>query len=179
MVALFGYLQERNVDTLLEKISAYHLISYALTGLVLIVSYLLFHDSLVTGTIFEENIAAQFGIVYLFGLILSRIGSLIFEPSLKLIGVIQYASYPDYIKAGQSDPKVTGLAEQSAFYRTLMAGYFFLFIYSLCDGRVASLANYPAWLETAFYVIAMVIFLLAYRKQTDFVTKRVTAACKA
>ena len=165
------------MNSLLEKISAYHLMSYALTGLILVVSYLLFHETLLAGTIFENSIIAQFGIIYLSGLFLSRIGSLFIEPALKKINFIKYATYENYINADKKDPKVAGLAEQSAFYRTLMAGYFFLLIYSMCDGRNTSFTSYPGWVETALYGIVTVVFLLAYRKQSKFVTERVDAAC--
>lgn len=158
------------MEQLAAKISGYHLVSYALTGAVLILSYGALHDFTVS-----DSIPIQLGIAYAIGLAVSRIGSLIFELFLKKIKVIKYASYEDYIVADNSDPKVSQLAEQSAFYRTLSTGYICIGFISIFDNMRPIKFDISNISETIIYFIASILFLFAYRKQNDFVYKRVLA----
>jgi uncharacterized membrane protein len=79
------------MESLLSKISAYHLISYALTGLIVTSSYIVLH-----GISPNFGPAVTFGAVYLIGLLISRIGSVLMEWPLKKVGFIKYAAYPEH-----------------------------------------------------------------------------------
>ena len=98
------YPREPKMESLLSKISAYHLISYALTGLLLTSCYVVLH-----GLSPSFGTAVTFGAVYLVGLLVSRIGSVLMESPLKKIGFIQYAEYPDFVEAENIDSKVSCL----------------------------------------------------------------------
>ena len=156
------------MESLLSKISAYHLISYALTGLILCGIYAFAH-----GMDINSHPVVIFGIVYLVGLTVSRIGSIFVESILRKIGFIKYADYKDFVRAEVADPKVSGLAEQSAFYRTLSTGFLTLTILSLFDRLPKEKVAFEGWVETTVYAVLMILFALSYRKQSDFVAQRV------
>lgn len=156
------------MESLLSKISAYHLISYGLTGLLLTSCYVVLHG---LSTSFGPAIA--FGGVYLVGILVSRVGSVVMEWPLKKIGFIKYAIYSDYVEAESVDSKVSGLAEQSAFYRTLSCGFSLLAIFSGFDRREPVIIDFAGWIETSAYSAMAILFLFAYRKQCKFVFDRV------
>ena len=156
------------MESLLSKISAYHLISYALTGLILCAIYIEAHGKETNG-----HPILIFGTVYVVGLIVSRIGSIILERPLRKLGFIKYAKYRDFVIAELKDPKVSGLAEQAAFYRTLSTGFLLLALISLFDGLPVKTAFFKGYQETGIYVLIMLLFAFSYRKQCDFVAQRV------
>lgn len=158
------------MEQLASKISAYHILSYMLTGLSLAVSYDIFHPINVS-----DSLLIQLGLVYVVGLAASRVGSIFLEWFLKSVRFVKYADYADYVKADNADTKVSGLAEQSAFYRTLATGYLLLFFISMFDGLRPITVPVPGYVETFAYLGLSILFLLSYRKQSYFVFKRVSA----
>jgi hypothetical protein len=156
------------MESLLSKISAYHLISYALTGLIVTSSYIVLH-----GISPNFGPAVTFGAVYLIGLLISRIGSVLMEWPLKKVGFIKYAAYPEFVEAEGIDSKISGLAEQSSFYRTLCCGFGLAAAFSALDGREPEIAEIPGTAETIGLALASLLFLFAYRKQSKFVVDRV------
>lgn len=156
------------MESLLSKISAYHLISYALTGLLLTSCYIVLH-----GLSPEYNPAIIFGAVYLVGLLVSRIGSILLEWPLKKTGFIQYVPYAEFVEAETIDSKVSGLAEQSSFYRTLCCGFGLLAGFSAVDGREPIVPNIQGRVETVAFFLITCLFLFAYKKQCKFVYDRV------
>ena len=156
------------MESLLSKISAYHLISYALTGLILCGVYFFAH-----GIDPKSHPIVIFGVVYVVGLAVSRVGSIFIERILRGIGFVKYAKYEDFVRAEIDDPKVSGLAEQSAFYRTLSTGFLLLTLVSIVDGKPEQVTLFSGWLETLVYGSLTCLFALSYRKQSNFVAKRV------
>lgn len=156
------------MESLLSKISAYHIISYALTGLVIFAIYGTLHSVEI-----EQNPFLFFGLTYSIGLIFSRIGSLIVEWPLKRLKFVAYADYADFVRAEIEDPKVSGLAEQSAFYRTLATGFLALAMVSMLDDRSPCWLIHNGRLETSLYGLATILFAFSYRKQCKFVVDRI------
>ena len=70
---------------------------------------------------------------YFIGLIISRIGSLILEPFLKLIKFVRFADYEDYVMASKSDPKIDLFSEQNNMYRTLCSLFIMLILFKIFD----------------------------------------------
>lgn len=157
------------MESLLSKISAYNLISYGLTGLLLASCYIVLH-----GLSPNFGPAIAFGVVYLVGILVSRIGSVLMEWPLKKIGFIKYADYENYVEAENVDSKVSGIAEQSAFYRTLSCGFILLAIFSEFDARDPVIIGFAGWIETSAFSFMAILFLFAYRKQCKFVFDRVS-----
>lgn len=80
---------------LLEKLSAYNIFIYLFPGILVAVlstavsSFDLLADDIVVGVF----------LYYFYGLVVSRIGSLVLEPILKRIRVVRFAPYADFVAA--------------------------------------------------------------------------------
>ena len=157
---------------LLEKLSSYNIFNYLLPGILFvglgkeITSFSFVQDNLIIGLFFY----------YFIGLIISRLGSLILEPLLtnKKIEFVKRAEYEDYVKASKLDPKIETFSEQNNMYRSLCMlsiTLILLKIYDLVWGT-QSLDNVA--IIFIFLIGILVLFLLAYKKQTEkYVVKRV------
>ena len=58
---------------------------------------------------------------YFMGLVISRIGSLMIEPTLKKVGFLKSADYSKFVLASKTDNKLDVLSETNNMYRTLCA----------------------------------------------------------
>jgi hypothetical protein len=158
------------MEDLLKKISEYQLFNFLLSGAVLVVAL----DKTTAINLTNENVVASIFTFYFVGLIASRIGSLIVEPLLKNIGVVKFAPYPDYLVAVKKDPKIDTLSQENNTYRTLIAVLIlFILTYILINNSHNFFAGKH---DVVVYVLAIAIltlFVLAYRKQTAYITKRI------
>jgi hypothetical protein len=160
------------MNNLVEKLSSYNLLNNLLPGIVFsyvateITDYNLTQKDLLIGLFFY----------YVVGLIIGRIGSLILEPLLKTIA--PNSKYEDFINASKIDKKLEVLSETNNIYRTIVSIVFSLFIikgYNLlevnCDlfGRIKYLL---------LGISLLVLFVFSYRKQTKYITGRVSTALK-
>jgi hypothetical protein len=112
---------------LLDKITSYNLFNYLLPGIVFVFLAKEFTDY---DLVQDKEIIGAF-LYYFIGMVISRIGSLIFEPFLKWIKVIKLADYKDFIIASKADAKIELLSEANNTYRTL-ASMSFLLITTKC-----------------------------------------------
>ena len=157
------------MNDLISKISSYNLFNYLFPGVVfsVIVSNIsqlnLIQDDLLTGAF----------LYYFIGMIISRVGSLIIEPTLKKIRLIKFSDYGDFILASQKDEKIELLSEVNNTYRTLIStcilllftkGYFYILSFFKID-------NLYNWVFLIFLLLAL--FLFSYRKQTSYINKRI------
>ena len=159
---------------LLDKISSYNLFNYFFPGVVFVVIlekisiYNLIQKDLLVGAFFY----------YFIGLVVSRVGSIFVEPSLKKISFLKFSDYGDFISASEKDSKIELFSEVNNMYRTLTS--LFLILTSIKFYEL--IANkFPALNDTQiiiFLVVLFVLFLFSYRKQTDYITKRVEAKKK-
>lgn len=154
---------------LLDKLSSYNLFNYLLPGTIFVAG-----AQRISGHTFkDENIVVELFLYYFVGMVISRIGSLTIEPVLKKVGFLKFAPYPDFIRACKTDAKIEVLSEQNNTYRTLCAVFLSLGILKLYD---VALAWRPRTAKTVVIAGLFVLFALAYRKQTDYVRRRVEAA---
>lgn len=157
---------------LLDKITSYNLFNYLLPGIVFVclIKILLGYD-----LVQEKELIGAF-LYYFIGMVISRFGSIIIEPLLKYIKFVKFSNYADYIKATKLDPKVELFSEVNNTYRTILAMLILLVIlklYKLIEIKY-SISNDTGYI---FLVVSLlVLFLFSYRKQTAYVSKRVTAA---
>jgi len=157
---------------LLDKIGSYNLFNYLLPGILfsaflpLITPYSITQDSLVTGAF----------VYYFAGLVISRVGSIIVEPALKKTSFVVFAKYEDFVAASKVDPKIEMFSEVNNMYRTLIAMLLSLLLarsYSLLSLQIPMFARYGVYL---MILALLVMFLFAYRKQSNYITKRVKVA---
>ncbi len=153
---------------LLEKFSSYNIFNYLLPGIVFvfalktITSYDLMHTNIIIGAF----------LYYFVGLIISRIGSLILDPLLKVVGFIKFVSYSEFVAACKIDSKIELLSEINNMYRTFCAMLILLTVVWAFD--FASMI-YPTlkFLEPYIAVALLIIlFLYSYKKQTDYIKKK-------
>lgn len=154
---------------LLQKLSSYNLFNYLLPGIV----FVAISGTATPYTFVQKDLVVGLFVYYFIGLVISRIGSLLVEPTLKRMSVIQFADYKDFVVASQADPKIDLLSEANNMYRTLSA--LCLVILSL-KAYACLAAMWPA-LERVSGVVLLLgllaLFVVSYRKQTQYVTTRI------
>ena len=93
----------------LDKLSSYNVFNYLFPGVVVaalgtaVSSFRLVVDDIVVGVF----------VYYFYGLVVSRIGSLILEPVLKRLKIVRFAPYADFVAASTVDDKLETLSEQN------------------------------------------------------------------
>lgn len=156
---------------LLDKLSSYNIFNYLLPG----VLFATLVDALTSLHVLQKDIVVGVFVYYFLGSVVSRIGSLFVEPLLRKIGVITYAPYEDYVRATKIDPKLEVLSEANNMYRTICSLMLCIGVVVLYD--LASI-RWPILHSIASSVLIIglfALFLLSYRKQTTYITKRIEA----
>lgn len=154
---------------ILSKISSYNLFNYLLPGIV----FAVLAERITTYKIIQSDIIVGLFLYYFCGLVISRIGSLIIEPALKKVSFVTFAPYKDYVRVSAKDPTLETLSEVNNMYRTLCA----LFLVILATKAFEAI---KLWLNLTskasiyiIFVVLLVLFAFSYRKQTEYVTRRV------
>jgi hypothetical protein len=154
---------------LLDKLTSYNLFNYLLPGVI----FAALVDSLTTLKLIQANVVIGVFVYYFLGLIISRAGSLVIEPGLKKVGFLKFASYADFLIASKNDPKIEILTEANNMYRTFCAMFILVAvvkIYNYASAEYAVLAENAPYFSIA---ALLALFLVSYRKQTTYITKRV------
>ena len=154
---------------IIEKLSSYNVFNYLLPGTLFVgLGEKITHFSLI-----QENLIVAVFLYYFIGLIISRIGSLIVEPVLKLMKFIKFAEYEDYVEASKSDSKIELLSEQNNMYRGLCSLPLMLICLKIYENNILTL---PWSVNTSHFIFLaglLVLFLFSYRKQTQYVVQRI------
>jgi hypothetical protein len=156
---------------LFDKISSYNLFNYLLPGVLFaVVASKLTHYSFLG----YEVVVAAF-LYYFIGLVVSRFGSLVVEPVFRSTGFVKFSDYKSFVEACKKDPKIELLSEVNNMFRTLCSLFVLLVLLKLYE-RLG--VRWP-WLER-FHVVVLIVllfvtFAFAYRKQTEYVNKRIKA----
>lgn len=157
------------MSNVIEKLGSYQIITNLLPGAFFGIALEFILGIGITSLSVTEKIV----IFYFIGLILNRIGSLVVNPILKKIKVIIEAPYQEYVKAVKKDSKIDILSETNNYFRTVLTGNIFLFILYICMNSEIVwkwLASNWRWCSL---VALIILFVFAYRKQTDYVRRRV------
>ena len=156
---------------IIAKLSSYNLFNYLLPGVLLAVLAGETTDYSFT----HENIAIGAFLYYFIGLVISRFGSLVIEPILKKVSFVKFAPYGDFIAASKEDDELEILSEANNMYRTLSSMFILLFVlrlYGKVEGNIPVLKD---WNTGILMGLLLLMFLLSYRKQTEYIRKRVAA----
>lgn len=161
------------MEKLMEKISNYDFFNNLFPGVLfgMIIEYLF------SLKISSNNIGIVLTIYYFIGLVISRIGSLIIFPILEKIKFIKKSNYDDYISACMKDEKIGSLAETANMYRSLFVAAMLIvilvIIYIINNNlRIVDI------IMTISSACVGVLFLFSYRKQTEYIDKRVKRSNK-
>lgn len=159
------------MNELLNKISSYHLFNYLLPGCLFAIA----GSALTNRHLGQDNIALGFFLYYFYGLVISRIGSLLVEPLLKRLGFLRFADYLQFVEACKNDPKIETLSESNNMYRTICS---LLLVLVALGGYNKLVQRFPQFVryESGFLLaLLLIMFLFSYRKQSAYITKRVKA----
>lgn len=157
------------MEKILEKISQYHLLNALLPG----VFFVYLSERIASINLLTNEIIFNIFVIYLYGLVCSRIGSLVVEPILKKIKFVQFVQYEDYLKASQTDPKLAELNTDNNFYRTIIGvciSETFLLAFKYLMNHFAFINDHASWILLG---LCFLLFLFSYQKQTRYINKRV------
>ena len=160
------------MKAILEKLSSYNIFNYLLPGFLFVIVGEKFTS---ISLLYEKWFIGVF-LYYFYGLVISRLGSLIVESLLKRVKFVQFAPYPDYLEASKLDARIETFSEQNNMYRTLCSMSILLLALKIAE-QIKDAWPWGADVNSFIFVIGLlVLFLFSYRKQTQYVVQRVTAA---
>lgn len=162
---------DTNMNALLDKLSSYNLFNYLLPGIVFVTTA----SKFTTHDLIQPDIVIGVFVYYFIGLVISRFGSLVVEPLLRRVSYLTFVDYKDFVAASQKDPKIEILSEANNTYRTFCSLFVLILLVKLGDKLLAKCPSLSEWVPTALIVGLLAMFLLSYRKQTQYVAKRVKA----
>ena len=153
----------------LDKLSSYNLFNYLFPGIVFVVIC----DKTTSFSFLQDDIVTGLFVYYFSGLVISRFGSLVLEPILKCISFVKFAAYGDFLSASKADSRIELLSEQNNMYRTIIS----LFVLVLLLKLYECIETLWPWLKSAdpivMIVLLLILFSFSYRKQTNYITKRI------
>lgn len=156
---------------LIDKISSYNLFNYLLPGIV----FVIFSKEVIGyNFVLENNLLGVF-LYYFIGMVVSRFGSVIIEPLLKYTSFIKFREYKSFVTASKEDSKFELLSEVNNTYRSISSTFIllvFLRIYKALDNRFIITNTVSLIVLT---ILILILFLFSYRKQTNYITKRIDA----
>lgn len=155
----------------LDKITSYHLFNYLLPGVLFVVIL----EKLTTYSVTQENLVVGAFVYYFVGLVVSRFGSLILEPLLKKISFLKFADYKDFIVASKQDMKIEELSEANNMYRTFVSMFILLAILKFYEILAIRFPLLNTWGLCILITVLLIMFLFSYRKQTQYITKRISS----
>ena len=156
---------------LLDKLSSYNIFNYLFPCVV----FAGIASKLTTFNFIQQDILVGAFLYYFIGLIISRIGSIFIEPFLKFIRFLKFAEYSKFVKASKADTKIDVLLEVNNMYRTICSIFLCLILLKIYDNASTKwtfLNDYKIEIVTS---LLMPLFLFSFRKQTNYITKRIDA----
>jgi hypothetical protein len=156
---------------LLDKLSSYNLFNNLFPGII----FVLVTSKYTAYNYVQENLVTGIFLYYFIGLVISRIGSLFVEPILKYFSFLKFTDYKNYVKASQKDITIVTLSEVNNMYRTVCSLFIvisFLKVYEKLESIIVFLPN---WRTEILITSLLLLFLFSYKKQTNYINKRVDA----
>ncbi len=156
---------------IVDKISSYNLFNYLFPGII----FVIFLREFTSYNLIKEDFFIGAFLYYFIGLVISRFGSIIISQALKYLKFIKFTNYSDFIFACDKDQKIELFSEINNMYRTIIS----LLVLLLFAKLYEKLSNWLHISEPISYILLilalLILFLFSYKKQTDFVVKRVIA----
>ena len=154
------------MNEIFNKLTSYNIFNCLLPGIIFSIIF----EKLTYIKISQSNAIIDLFVYYFLGMTIGRFGSLFIEPLLKKMSIIKIFDYNKYIKAEENDKKISLLLEVSNTYRTIFALLFITLIISIIKYSQSMALNIGKVVIILFF---SVIFLFSYRKQTDYINKRI------
>lgn len=123
-----------------------------------------------------DNLLVSAFLFYFLGMTISRISSIIIEPFLKKIKFVRFKEYKLFVEAYKKDNKLEIFVETNNKFRVLFTMLILIILAKLFYS--INLDYLDLTLKTQEYILLIslaVIYLFSYRKQTNYITKRIDA----
>ncbi len=154
---------------IIDKLSSYNLFNYLLPGTIFVV---ILNEISIYSLRQDDLIVAAF-VYYFIGLVTSRFGSLIIEPLLKKVKFLKFADYKSFIIVSKKDPQIEILSEANNMYRTFVAMITLLLLLKIYEAVDLKNPELQRWNLLILSILLLIMFLFAYRKQTQYIAKRI------
>jgi len=154
---------------LLNKLSSYNLFNYFFPGII----FSAIVTQLTSIQLIQKDILVGVFLYYFIGLVISRFGSLVIEPILKKVAFLKFVEYKDFVKASKKDEKIETLTEANNMYRTIISMLTLVCIIDFYDFLALKWIVLKNYGFLVLIIILLIMFLFSYRKQTDYITKRI------
>lgn len=155
------------MEKIIEKLEIYQFINYIFPGVIFGTIF----TKIIGENFLDNNIVIAIIEYYFIGLVLSRIGSVLIKPMLEKLKVVNFEQYEEFVKCGKKDDKVDLLQREANQYRTYIATFICL---SVVEAYLC-ITNKTFYEIILLFIALVIIFILSYKKQTDFVIKRINA----
>jgi hypothetical protein len=159
-----------SMDKFIDKLSAYNIFTNLFPGVV----YCFFATKFFGLSLIQEDLVVAAFLYYFCGMVISRVSSVIVEPLMTKSGFVTYADYGDYVAASNADKLIGQLLETSNSYRSVVALVVCLIGTGAWTEAVARWSAFGGVSQYVLLVALLVLFGFAFRKQTQYITKRVT-----
>ena len=118
----------------------------------------------------------MFFFYYFIGLTISRISSITIEPFLKKVKFIAFRGYHLFVNANKKDSKLDVLVETNNKFRVILTMILLVIFSKVFHSLNNNFLKFSENTQQYFLLIFIaIIYLFAYRKQTNYITKRVDA----
>lgn len=157
------------MEELLKKLSSYNIFNYLLPGIVFVV----LANEVVGYSLYVDNIVLGVFYYYFFGLVISRVGSIVIEPLFKALRIISFLEYPRLVRATKLDAKIETFSESSNMFRTMASMVICLGLLQLSLWISSLIPNAGGTILAILLGMLFLLFVLGYRKQCAYITKRI------
>lgn len=157
------------IRLIVDKLSQYNFLTNLIPGSVLCILL----EYIIGIEVIPFN-AYEAGVVFYFaGLVNGRFGSLVVERILKKIKFVHFAQYKDFVAAEKIDSKISTLSQENNTYRSYISVTFLSLLFWVY--RLIVDAPTLKVVIGGFLLILglLILFMFAYRKQTNYVRSRV------
>lgn len=155
--------------TFFGRISSYNLLNNLIPGAIFCVmmKYLVGFDFI------NVEILELLIIFYFSGMVIARIGSLLIEPLFEWIKFIDSRDHKLFVAAEQKDQKISSISETNTMYRSIVAAIFAVLIVKLYWSVTELQCEFGDASEWLLLISLLVLFVFAYRKQTNYLVSRI------
>jgi hypothetical protein len=160
---------------LIDKLTSYNLFNYLFPGVV----FGFLAEKLLGYSLFQNNLVVDAFIFYFIGMVISRFGSLFLEPLLKKIRIVKFADYHDFVRVSAIDPKLEILSEANNSYRTISSMFVLLAVLMPYRLILQHFKISPTMNRYFIVLLLSGLFILSFRKQTQYITKRIESRLKS
>lgn len=157
------------MEKLLDKLSAYNIFTNLFPGII----YCFVATKLFDFPLIQDDLVIAAFLYYFCGMVISRVGSVVIEPIMIKSGFVSYANYNDYVAASKSDKLIEELLVTSNAYRSVVS---FVICLLATGAWGAALSKWPSFQSIDQYLLLgslLVLFGFSFRKQTNYISKRV------